>query len=297
MIRSSLRWVLILGCLVVLGPLAARLTGGLRDASGGPATTLLVNATGGWALVAGVVSVGLAAGSGLLGGWAFTMGTGLTCAGLVLAWARWGLGTLEGIVRRAGDGSDLVLLGVEGLAVGLLALGVGALIVGAANRRQAEGGKGRGLLILEAESESKRRSATIAGVVAGAAAGALVTWLCAVTELRGQTLLAVVIGGIGAGAASHLAGHSMRASLSPLPAMAGLALVAGVSPLIAKGMHGEAMLAAVYGGKVLPLARPVSLDWAAGALLGVPIGMGWAGAVLDIRAAEETPGAPAGTAA
>lgn len=297
MIRSSLRWVLILGCLVVLGPLAARLTGGLRDASGGPATTLLVNATPGPALLAGVAALTLAAGSGLLGGWAFSMGTGLTCAGLVLAWARWGLGTLDAIVRRAGDGSDLVLLAVEGLAVGLLALGIGALIVGASNRRQPDGGKGRGLLLLDAESGANRRNATIAGVLAGAAAGALVTWLCAVTELRGQTLLAVVIGGIGAGAASHLAGNSLRTSLSPLPAMAGLALVAGVSPLIAKGMHGDAMLAAVYGGKVLPLVRPVSLDWAAGALLGVPIGMGWAGAVLDVRAAEVTPDSHAKAAA
>ncbi|MCC6950000.1 MAG: hypothetical protein IT433_00995 [Phycisphaerales bacterium] len=287
MIRSSLRWVLILGCLVVLGPLALRLTGGLRDASGGPATTLLVNATPGPAAVAGVVSLALAAGAGVLGGWAFSMGTGLACAGLVLAWARWGLGTLDSIVRRAGDGSDLTALGVEGLAAGLLALGVCTLVVGVSNRRQPDGGKGRGLLVLEAEGDSTRRNATVAGVLAGAGAGALVIWLCAVTELRGQTLLAVVIGGIGAGAASHLVGNSMRTTLSPVPAVAGLTLVALASPLVAKGMHGDSVLAAVFGGKVLPLARPVSLDWAAGALLGVPVGMGWAGAVLDVRAAEE----------
>ncbi|MCE7973546.1 MAG: hypothetical protein DYG92_04360 [Leptolyngbya sp. PLA1] len=293
MIRSSLRWVLILGCLVVLGPLAAKLTGGLRDTSGGRATTLLVNATPGAAVLAGVAALALAAGSGLLGGWGFSMGTGLACAGLVLGWARWGLGTLDSIVRRAGDGSDLTLLAVEGLASGLMALGIGALVVGASNRRQPEGEKGRGLLVLDGESGSSRRNATIAGVLAGGAAGALVVWLCAVTELRGQTLLAVVIGGIGAGAASHLAGNSMRASLSPLPAMAGLALVAGVSPLVAKVLHGDGVLAAVFGGTFLPLGRPVSLDWAAGALLGVPVGMGWAGAVLDVRAAEEAADAPA----
>jgi hypothetical protein len=45
-------------------------------------------------------------------------------------------------------------------------------------------------------------------------------------------------------------------------------------------------LDATFGGSLLPLARIVSLDWACGLMLGVPVGLGWAGAMLDERSAD-----------
>jgi hypothetical protein len=51
-------------------------------------------------------------------------------------------------------------------------------------------------------------------------------------------------------------------------------------------MHGSRIMDATFGGSLLPLARIVSLDWACGLMLGVPVGLGWAGAMLDERSAD-----------
>ena len=88
MLRATLRWTLILFCLFALGPLVRVLVLRVYDADGGHAVTLAVNATFGAALVAGLAAI-LAAGlAGAAGAHFFSMGTGYTCAGITLAWAR-----------------------------------------------------------------------------------------------------------------------------------------------------------------------------------------------------------------
>jgi hypothetical protein len=68
--------------------------------------------------------------------------------------------------------------------------------------------------------------------------------------------------------------------------MLALAVLGLAGPLVAKGVQGSRLVEATYAGELLALARPLSLDWAAGALLGVPLGLAWAGAMLDHRSAE-----------
>jgi hypothetical protein len=290
MIRTTLRWILILGSLFAVGPALAAMTGGLHDADGGHATTLLIGSTPLKGLGIGVLAFATAAAVAAAGARFFSLGTGLTCAGLVLAWARWGLGTIDDLVRRRGDGGDLSLLAIEGLAVALMGTGVGLLAIRLASAH--DGGKSaatspRRLAFIEHSGQASPAMTFWATVAVAAVVGGIITGIVAVTALRGQTLLAAVCGAIAAGAAVQLLGSAMRSSPTPLAALLGLALPALAAPIIARFVHASDLVRVVYSGDLLGVARPLTLDWAAGGLLGVPIGMGWAGATLDPRAGDD----------
>jgi hypothetical protein len=68
-----------------------------------------------------------------------------------------------------------------------------------------------------------------------------------------------------------------------------MVVAAVAAPVVAKFMHGDTLLSVLYADRLMMAAKPLPVDWAAGALLGVPVGMGWAGAVLDVRAMEMEP--------
>jgi len=190
------------------------------------------------------------------------------------------------LVRERQGGGFLMTLAVEGLVVSLAGAAIGALLMVINGRRQAAGAAPGGILLLERGENASKGAVLGVSLLAGVAAGGVVAWFCAVTDLKGQTLMAGVLAAIAAGAASHLAGNAMHSSVSPVPSLLAMALLGLVGPLLARGMHGEHVVEAVYGGALFGPGRLMSLDWAAGALLGVPIGMGWAGAMLDSRAAE-----------
>src|SRR5436190_805100 len=136
MLKAVMRWVLVLGALLAVGPLAATLLHNLRDADGGHAVTFLVNGNLSNGLAAGVVLLAAAAVVGLAGSHFLSLNTGLLAAGLVLAMGRWGEGTLEELVRRAGGGKDLTVLAIEGAVVTLVAAGLTWMMVKVAHRAQ-----------------------------------------------------------------------------------------------------------------------------------------------------------------
>jgi len=102
----------------------------------------------------------------------------------------------------------------------------------------------------------------------------------------GQVFAATLCGAIAAGVAGQLVASSFGATLMPAASIGSMLVVATLGPLLAGWMHGDGLTSAVFAGGVLPLAKPLSLQWAAGAVIGAPIGIGWAGAMLDARAAE-----------
>ena len=282
-LRATCRWVLILGSLLGVGPLTSELLSGLRDVDGGRAVTLLINGDVGGAVVATLVLVAAVLVVGSLGARFFSLGTGYFCAGAVLAWAGSALGSLEGIVRRAGSGKDLYVLGVEGLIV---TVGAAGAVVWFA--RLAGGGTQgpRGTWVERAvfaePAPLKGRGPHPAGALCAAVAAAgVAVWFIALSGDRTQTLAATITGGIASGAVAHLL-HAHRRFTPVMPILA-VAVVALAGPVAAVFVEGDRLVAHVYDGTVLGLARPVSLDWAAGALIGVPLGMSWAGASAEKR--------------
>jgi hypothetical protein len=121
----------------------------------------------------------------------------------------------------------------------------------------------------------------VAGAVLGAAAGLAVAWVVAFDGLRGQALMAAVLGSIAAGAVSVLVVRSLsdeEGSAATPYAAAVVAAVAG--PLVGLVAPGPAELSsAIVGGSLPGVLMVQPLDWAAGLLLGVPIGVGWIGAL------------------
>ena len=69
---------------------------------------------------------------------------------------------------------------------------------------------------------------------------------------------------------------------------AAIAILASGSPLIASFIHGspEQLVRAALAGKLFVLARPLPLDWLAGAFIGAPIGLVWAASMVDKHGAE-----------
>ena len=279
-LKTTLRWALILASLLAIGPLAAELVTRVRDVDGGRAVTLLIHgdlaaaALAALALTAAVLLVGLTAAR------FFSLGTAYFCAGAIIAWASSELGSLEAITRRAGSGKDLFTLGLEGLLVSLAAAAATLLFARAAgpgHQRTSDPWLQRALFAEPAPRTQGHHPA--AALAAAVLAAGIAVWFIALSGARTQTLAATITGGIAAGAVAHML-HAHR-RLTPLLPMLAMGVVALLGPVIAKFLEGDRLMAHVYDGSVFSLARPISLDWAAGALIGVPLGMSWAGASAE----------------
>jgi len=109
----------------------------------------------------------------------------------------------------------------------------------------------------------------------GAACGVLVVpvvWLVARSPLQGQTLMAAVCGGMAVG----LVGRLIAPHVQPLLLFASPCFFGAAATLIA-GMVVKGSLADAYIASDLPLLiLPMPIDYAAGSLMGVSMGLGWA---------------------
>jgi hypothetical protein len=265
---AIVRWMFYLAALLAFGPIAAMLVGNLRAANGGPDATPLVST----APVMGVIMalgamviallLGIAA-SRLVGAFA-----GMSTAGLVVAWIAWRTGTVEGIVRSAHSGRPLYLLAVEGIIFGIVGIGMAVLIVRMGDIRERRGGLDQKAIV------SDTRSWTALGwsVLAGAAGAGIL----AVTALKGQAIAGAILGGVLVGVVGRLQRvRSVPAYMVPIAILAILGPLSGIA--VAGGVGN--VVAALYRGTLFPVAHPVPLDWIAGGLLGIPIGIGWAGSM------------------
>jgi hypothetical protein len=289
MLKAALRWTLIIASLFGVGPLAAMLMNRLHDADGGHAVTVFLNSN----LAAGLMAGGALLCAALIVGWIgsqyFSLNTGMATAGFVLAWGRFGEGTLEEIVRRTGNGKDLPLLAAEGVLFVLLGAAMTWLLMSVAHRAQTSpevpGAASKVPLLITGSGNDKASAVLGMSVLVGALAAAGVAWLLAMSTQPGQTFMAALGAALAAGAASQMLAGSKDFTLSPIAPMLSLALVAVAGPVIAIVLYGQGqgLVEAVFAGKAFPLTRPISLDWVAGGMLGVPVGLGWAGSRLDKR--------------
>lgn len=276
MVKMLLRWLMPIAALVLLGPIVGRTIAALRASDGGTDVSFLTGAdpiAGILALIlVGVFGVVAAAGSASVVGFR----PGLTIAGFVVAWGAWFTGENGMIFRRDGAGA-VVPMAIEG---GLVALVGAAIVIASAwAGRRHERDSERPML-----PQLGRSLTTKAGLVASAAAGAaglVVAWVVARDDMRGQAIFAAFVGGIVAG----MVGAQMAPDSEDAPPMAaggvtGMLALALIAPAIAFVRPGLGGIAAAAESGALPGAlRLQPLDWLVGVLLGVPVGMGWAGAL------------------
>lgn len=267
--RTVTRWVLLLAAFWVLGPVALMIMEGVRAPDGGPQASLLLAESPMRALAAAAAVFVIAGIAGVIGGRLFGVRTGFFSAGLVLVWPAWELGTVLGIVRREQSVSAFASLRLEGVLVALATIAAG-FAIGRFSREAPAAPAGKPAI------RAKFAAGDFMGPGAGLIAGAVAATACARTEMPGQAIAAAFAAGVlGALVAAMLSVH-----LRPAWVLAGLALLAFIGPASGAMIDGSQAVAHLYSGTITPLARLTPMHWAAGLMLGVPIGCSWAAGLI-----------------
>lgn len=294
-LRNSLHWAIGLAAVLAVGPLAARLLFRITDARGDHLSSILASNHKGRAL-AGLALVLL--GSLVVGRIARVIGgagLALMCAGLVLGWGAFAFGSVEEAIRGTHASSFFPLLAAEGFVLCLLAALL-AMHLAAPTMRTPLENEGADALPSKLTALGHfirvRKASGVATlaqcVVVSAIVAAAVTALCSISALRGQTIFAAFVGAVLAGVAAQVTAAAGSARISPAVPALGVALAALVAPFIAMSMHGASLVPDTLAGNLTWIGRPLPIDWAAGGLLGVHVGMGWAGATLAQAASTPT---------
>lgn len=294
MIQSALRWTLPLAALLAIGPLAWLLTSHLRTPDGGPDASLLLSTTPLLGLLCGIAALVLAGAVGLAAAKLISPHYGLFSAGLVLAWAAWGTGRIDVIARAhttlaSGPPSDATFflkLAVESLLLAPLALGLAWAMIrfGKPPAPHPEGHHAHHPHLPEPTALVDPR--TPLGLLASMLVGGVIAWLIAQESLKGQTFAAAAFAGLFGAVAGRLV--ALQVSASAL--LFGVVLLGVVGPVIAMltaGQQGALVRAAA--GLTFNLARPLPLDWIAGAFVGTPLGLSWAASMIPADAHKPTP--------
>lgn len=278
MIDATVRWILYIVALVLIGPIAGSLMG-LTEGPDGSAGTALVSKSpivGGIGLLLGWI---LAAGLGGLAAWRCGLRPGLTCAGIVVCWMAGMSASTFSTLSATGD-APWVWFVAEGVLVALCLVGMGVVVALAAQRHTPRPGEHvtpQSAEAMETEHSLRISGRAAAGVLIAAIGGGAVAWALAVTDLKGQTIAAAAIAAIAIAVVAKLVDLKTPA----LGALAAAALLAITGPAYALAtVPADAALAAAYA-QVLPgIVRLTPLDWAAGTLLGTPIGLAWAASIV-----------------
>ncbi|TVQ63192.1 MAG: hypothetical protein EA378_02560 [Phycisphaerales bacterium] len=286
---TTLRWVIPIFALFVLGPMGGALVGSLRAKDGSGEVTLLLSSgvLGGLFAWFGVGVLTL--GAGVCGAVLADRRTGLVSAGLVLAWAAYRAGAMGRVLALEPGG--LILLVVEGVLVVGLVAGV-ATALGVVGRERSLPADRVVHPEAEAGSPAARAAAiwkdpsALVGLGVTAAVCLVMAYLLVRSDMRGQAVLGAVIGAIVGGAVGGLATSAVsgrRPSVAPL--ITGAAFAGALGPIVAMVMTRDVQSSAITG-ELPGFAWTQPLDWAAAGLLGVPIGVRWASGRIEKQAAE-----------
>lgn len=283
MLNVLLRWAIPLAALFVLGPFAWWLTLALKAPDGGGETSLLLNTSIFGGVFAAAVALLLALGIGILGAKYIEQRSGLLAAGFVLTWSAFGLGQVDRIVARAQTGSIFWTMAIECLILIPAAAVVAIIILRVPTRVPkfiAAGDQTRNLAAKSHHEPLEWKDKTVAlGLLAAVVAGGVGAWLIAQDFRKGQVFAAAAVGGVFAAAAGRLAAQRV----SPVVFVVGLMLLGVGGPIAAAMAHSTptGAVRAAAAGTLIPLARPLPMHWLAGAFVGVPFGLWWAGSMLE----------------
>lgn len=260
---------LMLVALLLAGPLAWLLTSRVLDATGGHGSSLLLSASPTSGLLRGIGAILLAGVIGVITTRLVTLRWALWNSGVVLAWAAAGLGTADSIVRARGGTpaaaqSMLTTSAIETAIIGVLIVALAILV----ERLRAD-------KALQQYDDADETPAKRIGMIAasGLAAGgtvAIVTLIVMINNLKGQAIFSVA-----AGSAVGAVVAGLVRPRGPLwVVIAGAVLAGTVGPIVVKFLVVPSQLVEQIYAVTLPgIARVTPMDYAAGAMLGTPIGV------------------------
>jgi hypothetical protein len=258
--------------------LPGALTGSLRASDGSHNATPLLCTSPATGLLLGLAACGIALVVGLIAARLLGAAPGMSAAGLVLAWAAWKTGDVDQLIRTAQSATPLRILSLEGAIFGFLAILLGFAIAlishhdGMDPSPPPEGKSKPAILAGEA------RASLIVLPIAFFAA-AVAAWFIGISPLKGQAVFAAIAAGALGAAAGRLANIHVPMPMLVIP----IAVLAIVGPLSGEALASSGVVATTYKGNLFPLANISALDWIAGGLLGIPLGVAWAGSMIEKR--------------
>ena len=206
------------------------------------------------AIVVVVLVVCVVAGSTLVGPL-----RAMGAAGAGLGWGALGLDSMRSTLLAGAPGPAAV----DGIVWTLIVLGLSWAIFG----------RGEGEPTVRADEHDERpdplsSTEAVRAAAIGAIAAMLAAWLITQSDLRQQTVMAAVLGGFACGMAGRLAAPHVQPVLLP-PAV----ILAGtLSGWLAWFVIPADLTVAVAEDGIPALLLPAPIDWAAGAIFGVPMG-------------------------
>ncbi|MEQ8315860.1 MAG: hypothetical protein RIE77_08280 [Phycisphaerales bacterium] len=278
MVDATIRWSLYILSLVVIGPIAGVLMS-LSDAPDGSAGTALASASPVVGVLSLVFGSALAAAIGGVAAYRCGLRPGLTCAGIVMTWMAGMSAGIVSAISAFGDG-PWGLLVAEGVVVALCLIGVGVVVTLAAQRHVPVPGEHitpQSIEAMEAEKTLAFSPRTLGAIAIAVAGGAAVAWVLAVTDIKGQVIAAAAVAAVVIAVLAKLVDVKAPA----IGAIGAAALLAIAAPAYAFAtVAADSALASAYAQALPGIVRVTPLDWAAGALLGTPIGLAWAASIV-----------------
>ncbi len=258
--KAIIGYALPLLAVLVLGPLATLPLAATRGIDASGAHTALLGSAPAMGVIGWLLATGAAVGVAWLGSRAIGPKEGWFAGALILLWAAWRTGSARELVLSGGfAGAPLVIEGVLALA----SAGLVAVVAATHGRRIAE-------FVRETFSPTALVPIGVAALV-----GVVGATLAAREVSKGQAIFAAAAAGVLAGSAARLLGGEESDEVAAVRAIVGACLIAVVAPIYtAVAQDPEAMLMA---GRSLGIGSILPMDWTTGVLLGVPIGISWAG--------------------
>ncbi len=280
MIRETVRNGLLLLLSILAAVAAGSVAGAFVGGDGILQPSILASRAPALAVGAIVLAIGVAAVAGLLmsrvsnaavglfvGGWAF----------FALAWR------MEPIERAVLGGLAPVGLALETVAWAVAA-GLAWLVI-----LRGAGGLPDVEPTVEGERPHPVLSPDALRMLAAALAALPAAWLLGRSSDPGQVIAAAVGGGVVAGLAGRLAAPHVQ----PYVLVPATVLVGGIALGVSALRLGAGMEAVARGRGLPPLATIHGAAWAAGAMLGVAMGLGWARSFLHHEDEPESSPSPA----
>lgn len=266
MTQAISRYLTLLGGMLLTGAICNLAAGFMRSPRGTLGPTVLQAANPISAIIAVVLCIAASAVVAIVVGRMINTAVGL----FVLGTGIWVLAarceTIEALAFAEGS---LRLAGIETLLWGVLILAASLFVF-----------KGSGALadVHERDDESPVGPLSRRGLLL-ASAGALILpamWLIAQSPMKGQVTMAACIGGLVAG----LAGRMASPHTQPVLLFATPVFFAGIGQIVASFMIKQPLDIAFVTNAIPRFALPMPVDIAAGSVVGVAMGLGWAKSFL-----------------
>lgn len=274
------RWAFPIVALFILGPAVGLATAWMRSPGGGTDASALLCTAPLVGISSAMLAVVIATVAGLIAGRVCDIRTGSLVAGFTLAWAALRTGELGGIIRPYEAEVVFTRLAIEGALICTVMTIAAAVLL-----RFSRDFEGQPLRSPDAPPlrEALKASSTLLAMIVGVLAALAAAWLIARTDAKGQTIIAAIAAGIAAPAAGKLVAAGMGEDPPIEVFYMSITLAAIISPIVVLVTQGSTAEHDLFANRLFAPALILPLDWAVGALIGVPIGARWVQGSIDRR--------------